>query len=77
MNVYFDTIGCRLNEAEVGTWARDFRRIGHHVVAAPEQAELMVVNSRAVTSDAAQRSRPVMRPVPRPNPGAKPGPTGG
>lgn len=71
MNVYFDTIGCRLNEAEVGTWARDFRRIGHHVVAAPEQAELMVFNSCAVTSDAAKRSRQVMRRLHRANPGAK------
>jgi len=71
MNVYFDTIGCRLNEAEVGTWARDFRRFGHQVVEEPERAELMVFNSCAVTADAAKRSRQVMRKLHRTNPGAK------
>jgi threonylcarbamoyladenosine tRNA methylthiotransferase MtaB len=71
MNVYFDTIGCRLNEAEVGTWARDFRRFGHIVVDEPERAELMVFNSCSVTADAAKRSRQVMRRLHRTNPAAK------
>ena len=71
MNVYFDSIGCRLNEAEVGTWSRDFLRLGHRVVHEPEEAELLVFNSCAVTSDASKRSRQVVRRLHRTNPSAK------
>ena len=37
MNVFLTALGCRLNEAEVESWARSFRAAGHAVVASPEQ----------------------------------------
>ncbi|HLU65381.1 MAG TPA: tRNA (N(6)-L-threonylcarbamoyladenosine(37)-C(2))-methylthiotransferase MtaB, partial [Kofleriaceae bacterium] len=54
MNVFLTSLGCRLNEAEVEGWARALRAGGHAVVAAPDQAQVMVVNTCAVTSEAAR-----------------------
>ena len=33
MKIYLDTIGCRLNQAEIETMARQFRVAGHEIVA--------------------------------------------
>ncbi len=61
MNVFLTTLGCRLNEAEIGRWQRQLRADGHAVVAAPERADVVVLNSCAVTSDAARSSRRTLR----------------
>ena len=52
MKIYLDTIGCRLNQAEIEQYARQFRLAGHTLVADPERADLAVVNTCAVTSAA-------------------------
>ncbi|MCK5797250.1 MAG: tRNA (N(6)-L-threonylcarbamoyladenosine(37)-C(2))-methylthiotransferase MtaB [Deltaproteobacteria bacterium] len=57
MNVFFETIGCRLNEAEIQRWSRDFNDAGHHVVSRVEDAELVVLNTCAVTAEASRKSR--------------------
>jgi threonylcarbamoyladenosine tRNA methylthiotransferase MtaB len=59
--VYFDTIGCRLNQSEIERYARQFRAAGHEVVAMAEQADLVVINTCAVTSEAAADSRNKIR----------------
>ncbi len=61
MKIYLDTIGCRLNQSEIETMARGFRAAGHEVVASAEGADLAVVNTCAVTSDAAADSRQLIR----------------
>ncbi|HEX9013761.1 MAG TPA: MiaB/RimO family radical SAM methylthiotransferase [Anaerolineaceae bacterium] len=61
MKIYLDTIGCRLNQAEIEQYARQFRAAGHTLVATPEEAELAVVNTCAVTSAAAADSRMKIR----------------
>jgi threonylcarbamoyladenosine tRNA methylthiotransferase MtaB len=61
MKIYLDTIGCRLNQAEIESMARGFRGVGHEIVAAPELAELAVVNTCAVTNEAAADSRGKIR----------------
>lgn len=71
MNVYLATLGCRLNEAELQTWTRDFNAAGHSVCAEPEGADVVVVNSCAVTREAAKKSRQLVRKVHRSNPAAK------
>lgn len=71
MQVYLTTLGCRLNEAELERWSRDFRAQGHHVVAEPDQAQLMVVNTCAVTSMAARKSRKFVGGLHRQNPSAR------
>lgn len=61
MKVYLDTIGCRLNQSEIETMARQFRAAGHEIVASAEGADLAVVNTCAVTADAAADSRQLIR----------------
>jgi threonylcarbamoyladenosine tRNA methylthiotransferase MtaB len=61
MKVYFDTIGCRLNQSEIEKMAGQFRSAGHEVVSRAEEAELVVVNTCAVTAEAASDSRQKIR----------------
>jgi threonylcarbamoyladenosine tRNA methylthiotransferase MtaB len=65
MKVYLDTIGCRLNQSEIETMARQFRAAGHEIVAAAGDAEMAVVNTCAVTSQAAADSRGTIRRIAR------------
>ena len=65
MKIYLDTIGCRLNQSEIETIARQFRMAGHEIVAAAELADLAVVNTCAVTSEAASDSRSKIRHIAR------------
>lgn len=71
MRVSLKTLGCRLNEAELETWARQFQARGHHIVADREEADLLVFNSCAVTQDAVRKSRNLLRKAARENPAAK------
>ncbi len=57
MKVYLDTVGCRLNQAEIERMAREFRAAGHTLVAAPGEADLVVLNTCAVTQAAVADSR--------------------
>ena len=65
MKIYLDTIGCRLNQSEIETMARQFRAAGHEIVASAEQAEMAVVNTCAVTNEAAADSRGRIRQIAR------------
>lgn len=61
MKIHLDTIGCRLNQAEIEQMARQFRAEGHSLVAEPAGADLVVVNTCAVTTEAAADSRQKIR----------------
>ncbi len=61
MKVFLDTIGCRLNQSEIESMARQFRLAGHEISATPEGADLAVVNTCAVTGAAASDSRGRLR----------------
>jgi threonylcarbamoyladenosine tRNA methylthiotransferase MtaB len=65
MKVFLDTVGCRLNQAEIESMARQFRAAGHEIVEAAERAELAVVNTCAVTVQAASDSRGRIRSLAR------------
>ena len=71
MNVYLTSLGCRLNEAELQTWAKDFHEYGISVVGEPLEADLIVINTCAVTGEAARKSRQTIRRFHRKNPTAK------
>lgn len=71
MRIFLDQIGCRLNYSEMETLAQRLRSVGHQVVAAPEQAQVMVFNSCAVTSEASKTSRGRIRALHRTNPEAR------
>ena len=61
MKVYLDTIGCRLNQSEIENFARQFRAAGHEIVGSPAEADMVVVNTCAVTAEAASDSRQKIR----------------
>ncbi len=65
MKIYLDTVGCRLNQSEIETMARQFRAAGHEIVAAAESADMAVVNTCAVTTEAASDSRGKIRQIAR------------
>ncbi len=61
MKIFLDTIGCRLNQAEIERMAWQFRAAGHRLVAEAEDADIAVVNTCAVTAQAAVDSRKLLR----------------
>lgn len=65
MKIFLDTIGCRLNQAEIENMARQFRAAGHEIVARADLAEMAVVNTCAVTTQAASDSRSKIRNIAR------------
>ncbi len=71
MQIHLRTLGCRLNEAELETWAQGFQNAGHQITREPGRADLIVINSCAVTQDAARKSRQLIRRIHRDNPAAK------
>jgi len=71
MRVHLKTLGCRLNEAELETWAQQLQADGHQIVRDTHDADLVILNSCAVTQDAVKKSRYLIRRVHRENPRAK------
>ena len=71
MQVHLKALGCRLNEAELEVWARSFRDRGLVVTADAAGADLVVVNTCAVTEEAVRKSRRLLRRIHRDNPNAK------
>jgi len=61
MKIFLDTIGCRLNQAEIEILARQFRAAGHEIVPNANEADLAVVNTCSVTAEAASDSRAAIR----------------
>lgn len=61
MKVFLDSVGCRLNQSEIEQYARQFRSAGHTLISSPDGADLMVLNTCAVTAAAAAESRKKVR----------------
>jgi len=61
MKIFLDTVGCRLNQSEIEAMARQFRTAGHVIVPGAGEADLVVVNTCTVTSQAASDSRQKVR----------------
>ncbi len=68
MKVHLRMVGCRLNQSEIDTMARQFSALGHEIVASPEEADHFVLNTCAVTNEAAKTSRKLIREFHRTNP---------
>ena len=71
MRIHLQSVGCRLNEAELENWAEDFRGQNHRIARSPDDADLIVFNSCAVTQQAVRNSRQAIRKLQRETPGAK------
>ena len=61
MKIFLDTIGCRLNQAEIEKFAVQFRTAGHDLVGTASEADLVIVNTCAVTAEAGSDSRQRIR----------------
>ena len=68
MKVHLRMVGCRLNQSEIDTMARQFDALGHEIVESPAEADHMVVNTCAVTNEATKTSRKLIREFRRLNP---------
>ncbi len=71
MRVFLQALGCRLNEAELETWSRDCRERGYVLADSAEQADMVVINTCAVTGESVRKSRQLIRRAHRSNPTAK------
>jgi threonylcarbamoyladenosine tRNA methylthiotransferase MtaB len=71
MRVYLDSIGCRLNQSEIERIARQFLAAGHELVNEAGAADMVVINTCAVTAKAASDSRGKIRQAVRKNPDVK------
>lgn len=71
MRIHLKTLGCRLNEAEMETWSRDFQALGHTMTNHADEADLLVVNTCAVTEEAVRKSRKLLTRNNRQNPDAR------
>lgn len=71
MKIHLKALGCRLNEAELEQWSQQFRQQGHFVTAQSDEADVVVVNTCAVTVDATRKSRKLMNRLHRENPQSK------
>jgi threonylcarbamoyladenosine tRNA methylthiotransferase MtaB len=71
MRIHLKTLGCRLNEAELETWSREFQAQGHRMTDTPDDADLLVVNTCAVTQEAVRKSRKLLNRSGRLNPNAR------
>ncbi len=71
MRVCLKTLGCRLNEAELQRWASDFSARGCTLTSEASDADLVVINTCAVTHNAVRESRRLIRRAQRNNPLAK------
>lgn len=71
MQVHLSALGCRLNEAELQNWANSFQRLGLSLTSEVDAADLIVLNTCAVTAEAARKSRQTVRRFHRANPQAR------
>ena len=57
VKIFLDAIGCRLNQSEIETMARQLMAAGHEIVMDPVEADKIIVNTCVVTREAARDSR--------------------
>ena len=71
MKIHLKALGCRLNEAELEQWSSQFIGGGHQVVREADEADVVVLNTCAVTTEATKKSRKLMNRLHRENPQSK------
>ena len=71
MRIYLEFLGCRLNEAELSSWRRQILSSGGSVVSNPEDADVLTLNTCAVTKQATRKAKQKLRSLHRRNPKAK------
>ncbi len=70
-NIAITTLGCKVNQFESAAFKTGFEDKGYSIVADPAQADLIVINTCAVTASAGAQSRQAVRRAIRANPDAE------
>lgn len=71
MRIHLSALGCRLNEAELEQWATAFKSAGDQITTQTDDADVLVMNTCAVTKEAVRKSRQKLQRLQRENPSAK------
>jgi threonylcarbamoyladenosine tRNA methylthiotransferase MtaB len=71
VKVFFQTLGCRLNEAELETWSSQFLQRGFSLAEDAAAADLLILNTCSVTGEADRKSRQQIRRLHRDNPSSR------
>ncbi|MFQ5996271.1 MAG: tRNA (N(6)-L-threonylcarbamoyladenosine(37)-C(2))-methylthiotransferase MtaB [Dehalococcoidales bacterium] len=69
--VAFDSLGCKLNQAETESLARQLAEAGYELVPSADKADVYILNTCTVTHIADRKSRHFLRQVNRQNPEAR------
>lgn len=69
-SVAFVTLGCKVNQYESEALARDFSAAGYECINHGEKADIVIINTCAVTQIAESKGRRAIRHLRRENPGA-------
>lgn len=68
MNVYFFTLGCKVNQYETQEMLEILEKRGHTAVTSPDNADVIVVNSCTVTAESVRKTRQTVRKLKKQNP---------
>jgi threonylcarbamoyladenosine tRNA methylthiotransferase MtaB len=69
--VALDSLGCKLNQAEIQKLARQLEAAGYRLVEPDDKADIYILNTCSVTHIADRKSRHLLRLARRRNPGAR------
>jgi len=71
LKVALDTVGCKLNQAEVESLAKQLAEAGYRLVSPADRADIYILNTCTVTHIADRKSRHLLRLAHRRNPDAR------
>ncbi len=69
--VFISTLGCKVNQYESASFKSLFEDAGHIIVGSKEKADIVIINTCAVTANAGAQSRQTVRHSVRNNPDAR------
>lgn len=61
MNVYFYTLGCKVNQYETQEMSEIFERNGYNIIYSIDDADIVIVNSCTVTAESVRKTRQIVR----------------
>src|SRR3989338_7462283 len=71
MKIALETLGCKLNQAETDSLARQLAEAGHRLVASVDEADIYILNTCTVTQTADAKARHLLRLAHRRNANAR------
>ena len=68
MNVYFYTLGCKVNQYETQEMSEILEREGYTIICSVSDADIAVINSCTVTAESVRKTRQTVRRIKKQNP---------